>query len=132
MNHSQAEGPRILIVEDDADLRQGLVIRLAASGYRVVAAPDAMAATAEYRKAVPDLIILDLGLPGGDGYEVINRWKAMGQKLPPIIVLSARDPRLSEAPAIRAGVRCFLQKPADNEQLLAEIKAALAGDPVPA
>jgi DNA-binding response OmpR family regulator len=116
----------ILIVEDDPDVREGLHVRLKANHYNTVFAADALSAIAEARKHAPDLIILDLGLPGGDGFVVIERLRripAVAQI--PIIVVSARDVRANQERALKAGAKAFLQKPVDNVDLLAAIRHAL-------
>jgi DNA-binding response OmpR family regulator len=116
----------ILIVEDDPDVREGLHVRLKANHYDTVFAADALSAIAEARKHAPDLIILDLGLPGGDGFVVIERLRripAVAQI--PIIVVSARDVRANQERALKAGAKAFLQKPVDNAELLAAIRHAL-------
>jgi DNA-binding response OmpR family regulator len=120
---------KILIVDDDPDVRQGMHLRLKANGYDTVFAADALTALTEARKQAPDLILLDLGLPAGDGFVVIERL----QKIPalaviPVIVVSARDVRSSQQRAIKAGAKAFLQKPVDNAELLAVIRQAL-GEP---
>src|SRR3970040_1831468 len=75
---------KILIVEDDKDVLLGLSIRLKASGYSVVSATDAAWATTVARKEKPDLAIVDLGLPGGNGFLVIERLRSITRKpLPP-------------------------------------------------
>jgi DNA-binding response OmpR family regulator len=120
---------KILIVEDDLDVREGMHVRLRANNYDTVFAADALTAVSEARKQQPDLIILDLGLPAGDGFIVMERLK----KIPslaviPIIVVSARDVRANQQRAVKAGARAFLQKPVDNAEFLAVIRQAL-GEP---
>jgi DNA-binding response OmpR family regulator len=119
----------ILIVEDDPDVREGLHVRLKANHYDTIFAADALSAISEARKHTPDLIILDLGLPAGDGFVVMERLRripAVAQI--PIIVVSARDVRANQERALKAGAKAFLQKPADNVELLAAIRRAL-GEP---
>ena len=117
---------KILIVDDDVDLLRGLTIRLKANGYEVVNATDAIFAVSVALEEKPDLIILDIGLPGGDGYLIMDRLnKIAGTIGTPIIVLSARDVASNKERAIKAGARAFFQKPADNDELLAAIRKAL-------
>ncbi len=66
---------KILVVDDDPDVRLGLQLRLKANHYDVIFAADGVASIAEARKHMPDLIILDLGLPAGDGFSVLERLK---------------------------------------------------------
>src|SRR5687767_13172244 len=100
-------------------------VRLKANGYDTFFAADALACITEARKNNPDLILLDLGLPAGDGFVVMDRLK-LGPALSviPVIVVSARDVRANEQRAIKAGAKAFLQKPVDNVELLAEIRQA--------
>jgi DNA-binding response OmpR family regulator len=117
---------KILIVDDDPDVRLGLHIRLKANDYEVIFAADGMASIAEARKHMPDLIILDLGLPAGDGFSVMERLKANDSlSLIPVIVLSARDRSANMDRALKAGAKAFLQKPVDNAQLLSVIRKVL-------
>ncbi len=119
-------GKKILIVDDDQDLLRGLNIRLKANGYKVVFAVDALSAISVARKEKPDLIILDLGLPGGDGFTVMERMSNLMPLAPiPIIVLSARDPASNEKKSLEAGAEAFFQKPVDNDTLLAAIRISL-------
>lgn len=121
-----ANNKKILIVEDDADVRLGLHVRLKANQYDTYFAADALSAVSEARKQKPDLILLDLGLPGGDGFVVIDRFKTNTYlACIPIIVVSARDPQINGPRALRAGVKAFLQKPVDNNELLEAIRKAL-------
>jgi len=116
---------KILIVEDDQDVLRGLSIRLKASGYAVVSATDAAWATTVARKEKPDLVILDLGLPGGDGFLVMERLRSIMDVQIPIIVLTARDPDISRERAFNAGAEAFFLKPVDNYEFLAAIQKAL-------
>jgi len=117
---------KILIVDDDPDLRQALKLRLRANHYDTVHAGDGYSAIAQAHKEQPNLIILDLGLPAGDGYVVLDRLQH-DDKLSsiPVIVLTARDPQSSEQRALQAGATAFFQKPADNTELLEVIRATL-------
>ena len=117
---------KILVVDDDPDVRLGLQLRLNANHYDVVLAGDGIASIAEARKHMPDLIILDLGLPAGDGFSVLERLKA-NEKLAqiPVVVLSGRDRVGNRDRAIEAGAMTFLQKPMANDKLLAVIRLVL-------
>jgi DNA-binding response OmpR family regulator len=116
----------ILIVEDDPDVRNGLHIRLKANGYTTVLAADAPSSIAQTRKHSPDLIILDLGLPGGDGFLVMDRLKANPTlAVIPIIIVSARDVHANHERALKAGAKAFLQKPVENAELLRVIRQVL-------
>jgi DNA-binding response OmpR family regulator len=117
---------KILIIEDDSDLRLGYHIRLKANNYDTFFAADALASMTEARKHQPDLIILDLGLPAGDGFMVMERLKKNTYLAAiPIIVVSARDHRENKDRALKAGARAFLQKPVNNDELLAVIQQLL-------
>jgi DNA-binding response OmpR family regulator len=118
-------GKKILIVDDDKDLLRGLSFRLRAHGYETVIATDGYSAISVAQKEKPDLIILDIGLPVGDGFIVMERMgKSHSLALIPIIVLSARDSQINRERALKAGAMAFFQKPADNDKLLAAIKKA--------
>ena len=123
---SEAAPKKILIVDDDPDVRLGLCLRLKANRYDTFFATDAVDAIAEARKNEPDLVILDLGLPAGDGFLVMERLKTMPSLAAiPIIVVSARDPYPNRERALEAGAKAFLQKPIDDAELLAIIRHAL-------
>ena len=120
------EKPRILIVDDDPDLRRALKIRLRANHYDTLQASDGYSAIAVAQKEQPDLIILDLGLPAGDGFVVLQRLQTNDALSDiPVIVLTARDPLSNEQQALQAGAAAFFQKPADNNELLDVIRATL-------
>lgn len=127
---TETDKKKILIVDDDPDLRRGLNVRLRANNYETVFATDGMSAISVAQKERPDLVVLDLGLPAGDGFTVMERFKAIAPlSVVPIIVVSARDPQVNRDRALKAGAEAFLQKPVDNDELLSAIRKAL-GEPI--
>jgi DNA-binding response OmpR family regulator len=117
---------KIMVVDDDADLRQALSLRLRANNFETVNVCDGYSAIAMAQKEHPHLIILDLGLPAGDGFAVLKNL----QQYPalagiPVIVLTARDPDGNEKRTLDSGAVAFFQKPADNDELLGVIRASL-------
>jgi DNA-binding response OmpR family regulator len=118
---------KLLVVDDDSQFLSGLCLRLKASGFDVRPAHDGMQAVAISRRERPDLIILDIGLPGGDGYVVLERLKSMHTlMLTPIIVLSGKDRHMHEERSLKAGANAYFEKPVDNDALLAAIRSLLA------
>jgi DNA-binding response OmpR family regulator len=116
----------ILVVDDDPDMRQSLQVRLKASGYEVHCAEDGMGAISEARKHTPDLIVLDLGLPAGDGFVVLDILKTnLNLSSIPVIVLSGRDRKANQERVLNAGAKAFLQKPVQSNEFLAVIRQAL-------
>jgi DNA-binding response OmpR family regulator len=123
---------KILIVDDDPDVLQGMHVRLKANHYDTFFAGDALSSITEAKKHEPDLIILDLGLPAGDGFVVMERLKSNPYlAVIPVIVVSARDVLANKERALKAGAKAFLQKPVDNAELLKVIRQAL-GEPAQA
>jgi len=124
--------PKILVVDDDPDLVRALRLRLRANNYEVTTATDGYTAVATAQKERPALIILDLGLPVGDGFVVLDRLQAIDSLSSiPIIVLSARDPQANEERALKAGAAAFFQKPADNDELMNVIRVSLSSQQQP-
>ena len=120
------ERPKILIVDDDPDLRRAMKIRLRANHYDTVHASDGYSAISMAQKERPDLIILDLGLPAGDGFGVLKRLQdADTLSNIPVIVLTARSPQFNEQKALLAGAAAFFQKPTSNHQFLTAIRQTL-------
>src|SRR6202049_4543527 len=116
----------ILVVDDNADLRKALSLRLRANGYDVLMAADGLSATAAIVKEKPDLVILDLGLPCGDGFVVMERLQKNDLLASiPVIVLTGRDSEDTRNRALRAGAVAFFQKPVDDGELLSAIRKAL-------
>jgi len=129
MSSESMSKAKVLIVEDDDDLRRGLTRRLQASGYEIVHAEDGMRAISVARHEHPDVVLLDLGLPAGNGLMVLERYA----KLPdlsaiPVVVLTGRDPLTAEPATRKFNVAAFLQKPADNKVLIEAIERALRGE----
>ena len=118
-----ADGARILIVDDEPQIVRALGINLRALGYRVDTAAsgeEALRKAADHR---PDTVILDLGLPGIDGIEVIRGLR--GWTTVPIIVLSVRDAEREKIAALDAGADDYVTKPFGMGELLARLRAAL-------
>ena len=120
---------RILVVEDDPDVRLGYHVLLKAHYYDAFLAVDGVSAVTQAHEHRPDLIILDLGLPAGDGFMVLD-WLKVSTDVStiPVIVISGRDPHKNRERAIEAGVKVFLQKPWNDDELLATIDQ-LVGSP---
>jgi DNA-binding response OmpR family regulator len=116
----------ILVVDDDPDMLQALQIRLKANGYEVHCAEDGIGAISQARKHAPDLVVLDLGIPAGDGFVVLDALRTnIHLSSVPVIVLSGRDRRANEERALNAGAKAFLQKPVQSHEFLAAIRQAL-------
>jgi DNA-binding response OmpR family regulator len=123
---------KILVVEDDADVRLGYNVLLRSNHYDVCFAADGHSAVSEGRKHQPDLVLLDLGLPAGNGFIVLDWFRANPYlSVIPIIVVSARDRHGNKERALKAGARAYLQKPWDDEELLTMI-GELLGQSEPA
>jgi two-component system, OmpR family, KDP operon response regulator KdpE len=115
--------PLILVVDDEPPIRRFLRVALEAQGYRVAEAATAQEAIAQAATRSPELILLDLGLPDLDGFEVVRRvreWSAI-----PVIVLSARGREDDKIRALDAGADDYVTKPFATGELLARMRAAL-------
>jgi two-component system KDP operon response regulator KdpE len=114
---------RILVVEDEPPIRRFLRTSLGAQGYDVIEAEDVQSGLAALRRNAVDILILDLGLPGLDGFEMIKQLRESGSALP-IIVLSARTDEAGKVKALDLGADDFVTKPFGVDELLARIRAA--------
>ena len=117
---------RILIVEDNPDTLGLVTTRLRISGYEIIAAEDGETAIEKCRQKKPDLLALDLSLPGIDGFEVCRVLKSdPGTYNIPIVILSARSQKSDKERAINLGAEAYIVKPYEPRMLLDEIKKIL-------
>lgn len=117
---------RILIVEDDPDLHIGLALRLQAAGYSVLSALHGREALETAEREVPDVMILDIGLPGIGGHEVARELgRSPKTREIPIIFLTARHEPNHRVQASESGAAAYLVKPAKPATILAAVEAAI-------
>jgi len=117
---------KIMVVDDDPSIRLGLSLRLRANNYDTVNVCDGYSAIAMAQKEKPHLIILDLGLPAGDGFAVLKYLQDYpALSVIPVIVLTGRDREGNKTRTFESGAVAFFQKPADNGLLLEVIRAKL-------
>ena len=122
---------RILLVEDDPFLRGGLSELLTREGYEIDACTSARGASSCIEDSACDLIVLDIGLPDGDGIELCKEWRASGVRMP-ILFLTACDEELSAVHALDAGGDDYVTKPFRMLELLSRVRALLRrGEPAP-
>jgi DNA-binding response OmpR family regulator len=113
----------ILLVDDDALLRRSLVLNLEEAGYRASASANAEEALALATRDRPDLVLLDIGLPGMDGLDALRHFQSrIGV---PVIFLTARRRELDEVLGLQLGADDYITKPFDKDVLLARIKTVL-------
>ncbi len=120
---------QLLLVEDDAAIRGALIRALSERGHAVASTASAMEALQHVVDSPPDLVILDLGLPGLDGYEALRMLRAISQV--PVVVATARDDEADIIRALDAGADDYVVKPFGTGQIEARIRAVLrraAGD----
>lgn len=117
---------KVLIVDDSADTRLILSARLKAQHYHPIFAADAYQAVSMALKERPDAILLDLGLPGGNGLIVLQKLKANTVlSAIPVIIVTAEDPQVAEPRTIEGGAVAFLQKPVNQDKLIAAVQQAV-------
>lgn len=116
----------VLLIEDDKKITLAVGIRLKAMGYEVATASDAISAVAQARKCNPDVILIDINLPGGDGFIVAERLQTLLQTsaTPLIFITASKQPGLKER-AKELGAVAFLEKPFDATQLADAIEMSL-------
>jgi two-component system, OmpR family, response regulator MprA len=114
----------ILVVDDDAPIRRMLDRTLSAEGYAVETVADGGAALASVERSTPDLVVLDVAMPGVDGLAVSRRLRAKGLAVP-VLLLTARDSVPDRVAGLDAGADDYLVKPFATEELLARVRALL-------
>jgi two-component system KDP operon response regulator KdpE len=115
---------RILVIDDEPAIRRFLRTSLGAEGYDVLEAEDGETGLAMLRRNAVDLLVLDLGLPGMDGLQVLQQLRDGGTPLP-VIVLSSRTDEIGKVKALDIGADDYVTKPFGMDELLARIRAAL-------
>ena len=117
---------KILLAEDDERIVKAITVRLNAKGYEVLAAYDAIMAMQKTMELHPDLILLDINMPGGNGLTLAERLKNSSKtsNIPIIILTASKQPDLQQQ-AIDLGAIAFFEKPFDFDELLATVRAAL-------
>jgi two-component system KDP operon response regulator KdpE len=118
-----AGGAHLLLVEDDDSVRGTVAANLAAHGYRIATAPNVAEAVRRWDAERPDVILLDLGLPDGDGMTIIRRVRR--EATTPILVLSARGEERDKVAALEAGADDYVTKPFGLAELRARVAALL-------
>jgi DNA-binding response OmpR family regulator len=119
--------PRVLVVEDDRDIAEVLQRSLRIEGYEVRIVGDGVTALDEAHAFLPDLVVLDLGLPGMDGMDVARELRSDDDV--PILMLTARDALESRVEGLDAGADDYLVKPFERQELLARLRALLRRRP---
>jgi two-component system response regulator MprA len=114
----------VLLVDDDAPIRRMLERTLSAEGYAITAVADGGAALAQVERSLPDVIVLDVAMPGLDGLAVTRRLRSKGLAVP-ILLLTARDALHERVEGLDAGADDYLVKPFEVEELTARIRALM-------
>lgn len=122
---SGTSGPlTVLVVDDEPPIRRLLKTSFSAHGYHVLEASDGQSALEALKLSGVDLIVLDIGLPGVDGFAVIEALRGKGSAIP-IVVLSSRDDESGKVKALDLGADDYVTKPFGTEELMARARAAL-------
>ncbi|HEY3637498.1 MAG TPA: response regulator transcription factor [Rhizomicrobium sp.] len=115
---------RVLVVDDEPPIRRFLRTGLSSQGYQVIEAEDGPSVSAALRQNAIDIVVLDLGLPGVDGFEIIQQIRAQGSTIP-IVVLSSRTDEAGKVRALDLGADDYVTKPFGMDELLARLRTAL-------
>jgi DNA-binding response OmpR family regulator len=121
---NDAQPRHILVAEDQADIRELIVLNLRQAGYEVQAVPDGQAALASQQARASDVLVLDLMMPKLDGLEVCKALRAQGRATP-ILMLTAKSTELDRVLGLELGADDYLTKPFSMAELLARVKALL-------
>ncbi len=121
MSSSPVPERKALVVEDDADIRELIAFTLTAQGFTVTAVESGLAGVAAVREHDPDLITLDLGLPGIDGIEACRRIREISDAY--VVMITARDDEVERLVGLETGADDFIAKPFNPRELQARVKA---------
>ena len=115
---------KVLIAEDEADVCHVLAKKIGAAGYEVVAASDGDEAVALFRAEAPDILVLDINMPGRDGFEVLKtvRQEALPGKWHPVIIVSARGEIASMRQGFELEADHYLHKPCQPDEIISAIR----------
>jgi two-component system KDP operon response regulator KdpE len=122
MTVAEPKTPSVLLVEDDRSLRDAVSSALEGAGFEVATVGDGAAAVQALRSSSPDVVLLDIGLPFVNGWQVLAD---MHNRQPPVIIISARGDEQDKVRALDMGADDYLAKPFGTEELLARIRAVL-------
>jgi two-component system KDP operon response regulator KdpE len=120
---SVANGPTVLVVEDDGETRAALVRELSTRGYQLWEAADGGSALARWERRRPDIVLLDLGLPDMDGLDIVRRIRR--EATTPIVILSGRYEEREKVEALERGADDYVTKPFGVDELNARLRVAL-------
>lgn len=125
MTGTDPHGPpaRVLVIEDEADLRRLLRIVLERAGHEVVDAPNGRAGLRSFHESRPDVVVLDIGLPDLDGWQVLERIRDLSDV--PVMLLTARSLEAEKVRGLQAGADDYVTKPFGRQELPARIQALL-------
>src|SRR5512143_1943990 len=116
--------PRILVVDDEAAIRDSMRMILEYEGYEFIGAPSGQDAITAVERETPDLVFLDIKMPGMDGLEALQRMKAVNETLP-VVIISGHGTVSTAVEATKAGAFDFIEKPLASERVLVTIRNAL-------
>jgi two-component system KDP operon response regulator KdpE len=124
---------KVLVIEDDPVQSRLLTVRLKAAGYNVAVACDGVQSVSAVRRERPDVILLDIGLPGGDGHLVLRRLKAIVHlSAIPIVAVSGRDAQTDGERILAAGADDYFQKPVELDRLVGRVRELIGDIPLAA
>jgi DNA-binding response OmpR family regulator len=121
MSNNQPEQPTILVVDDEADVCQSIQVALEMQGYHVITAKNGRIAIERARKSPPDLVILDLMMPGLDGFSTHEALRALSSKTIPFLFITATSLRIRD-PDLEGVPHTTLQKPLDFDDMLKRVR----------
>src|ERR1043165_7420862 len=116
--------PKILVIDDDAGIRESLKMTLEYDGYEVIGAATGPEGLNLVERDAPDMVLLDVKMPGMDGFDVMSRLRSMQADLP-IVMISAHGTGVTGAGASKRGAADFIDKPFSNDRMLVTVKNAL-------